>query len=176
MSNTSAAILRVDRGVWAALAAAMLFGAGAPIAKILLAGVGPWMLAALLYLGSGLGLALWRRVRRAVPVRPSRAEWGWLAGATLCGGVIGPVLPMTGLVAMAVLAACLAWAIDNNLTRKVSLTDSSFVAMVKGLAAGTTNLVIAPVRTSRWRLVSARCWRWRCSASGSSLRCASPAR
>ena len=97
MSNTSAAILRVDRGVWAALAAAALFGAGAPFAKMLLAGVGPWMLAALLYLGSGLGLALWRRVRRAAPVRPSRAEWGWLAGATLSGGVIGPVLPMTGL-------------------------------------------------------------------------------
>ena len=211
MSNTSAAILRVDRGVWAALAAALLFGAGAPIAKLLLAGVGPWLLAARLYLGSGLGLALWRRVRRAAPVRPSRAEWGWLAGATLSGGVIGPVLLMTGLVALpaasaslllnmegvltallawivfkenvdrrvalgmafivagavalswpgdvplaagwpalAVLAACLAWAIDNNLTRKVSLTDASFVAMVKGLAAGTTNLVIAWALGSAW--------------------------
>lgn len=45
--------------------------------------------------------------------------------------------------ALAVLGACLAWAIDNNLTRKVSLSDASFIAMVKGLAAGGTNLVLA---------------------------------
>ena len=43
-------------GVQAALAAALLFGAGTPIAKLLLADVSPWMLAGLLYLGSGLGL------------------------------------------------------------------------------------------------------------------------
>jgi drug/metabolite transporter (DMT)-like permease len=45
--------------------------------------------------------------------------------------------------ALAVLGACLAWAIDNNLTRKVSLSDASWIAMVKGLAAGTTNLALA---------------------------------
>lgn len=201
----------LDRGVWAALAAAALFGASAPFAKLLLADTGPWLLAAILYLGSGLGLALVRRVRRAAPVRPTRAEWGWLAGATLAGGVLGPVLLMTGLAAMpaagaslllnmegvltallawfvfrenvdrrvalgmalivagalvlgwpgdasdglgwpalAVLGACLAWAVDNNLTRKVSLTDASFVAMVKGLTAGATNLVIATALGASW--------------------------
>jgi len=200
-----------DRGVVAALAAAALFGAGAPFAKLLLGSVSPWLLAALLYLGSGLGLALWRRARRAEAVRPSRAEWGWLAGATLTGGVLGPVLLLTGLAALpaasaslllnlegvltallawfvfkenvdrrvalgmgsivagalvlswpgnatvatgwpalAVLGACLAWAIDNNLTRKVSLTDASFVAMVKGLAAGATNLAIAVGLGAAW--------------------------
>ena len=194
----------LDPGVWAALGAAALFGAGAPFAKLLLEGAGPWLLAAILYLGAGLGLAFVRWWRQAGRVRPSRAEWGWLAGATLAGGVFGPVLLMTGLASMpaaeaslllnmegvltaaiawcvfrenvdrrvaagmalivagavalnwhgtasfsigrpalAVLGACLAWAIDNNLTRKVSLTDASFIAMVKGLTAGTTNLAIA---------------------------------
>lgn len=32
---------------------------------------------------------------------------------------------------------------DNNLTRKVSLTDASYIAMSKGLAAGATNLALA---------------------------------
>ena len=194
----------INPGVAAALAAALLFGAGTPLAKLLLALADPWLLAALLYLGSGAGLWLTRRLRRAEAARPTRSEWGWLAAATLAGGVIGPVLLMTGLAALpaasaslllnaegvltallawfvfkenvdrriafgmgcivvgalvlswpgdaplasgwptlAVLGACLAWAIDNNLTRKVALTDASFIAMVKGLVAGATNLVLA---------------------------------
>jgi drug/metabolite transporter (DMT)-like permease len=47
-----------NRGVVAALAAALLFGAGTPFAKLLLAHTGPWLLAAMLYLGSGIGLWL----------------------------------------------------------------------------------------------------------------------
>jgi drug/metabolite transporter (DMT)-like permease len=45
--------------------------------------------------------------------------------------------------ALAVLGACLAWAIDNNLTRKVALADATFVAMSKGLVAGTVNVALA---------------------------------
>ena len=45
-------------GVSAALGAALLFGAGTPLAKALLADIDPWLLAGLLYLGSGLGLTL----------------------------------------------------------------------------------------------------------------------
>jgi drug/metabolite transporter (DMT)-like permease len=45
--------------------------------------------------------------------------------------------------ALAVIAACLAWAIDNNLTRKVALADARYVAMVKGLVAGVTNTALA---------------------------------
>ena len=41
-------------GVGAALGAALLFGAGTPLAKMLLVGTDPWLLAGLLYLGSGL--------------------------------------------------------------------------------------------------------------------------
>lgn len=194
----------LPRGVAAALAAALLFGAGTPLAKLLLAQADPWLLAALLYLGSGFGLALWRLVRRAPAVTLPAGEGRWLAAAVLAGGVAGPVLLMAGLArmpaasaslllnaegvftallawfvfrenvdrrvalgmlaivaggavlawpgqaewtgwqpALLVAAACLAWAVDNNLTRKVSLADATWVAMVKGLAAGGTNLVLA---------------------------------
>jgi drug/metabolite transporter (DMT)-like permease len=47
---------------------------------------------------------------------------------------LGPVL---------ISIACLCWAIDNNLTRKVSASDALFVAGVKGLIAGTVNCVLA---------------------------------
>lgn len=45
--------------------------------------------------------------------------------------------------ALAVTAACLCWAIDNNLTRKISASDAVFIAATKGLVAGTTNLALA---------------------------------
>jgi drug/metabolite transporter (DMT)-like permease len=191
-------------GVLAALAAALLFGAGTPAAKLLLGPVSPWLLAGLLYLGSGLGLALVRALRHAEPVRLVRGETKWLAGAIVAGGVAGPVLLMWGLSrmpaaaaslllnaegvctallawfvfrenfdrrialgmalivagaaalswpedasfagalpALAVLAACFCWGLDNNLTRKVALTDATFIAMVKGLVAGSVNVAIA---------------------------------
>ena len=45
--------------------------------------------------------------------------------------------------ALAVLGACFAWGIDNNLTRKVSLGDAGYIAGTKGLVAGTVNLSLA---------------------------------
>lgn len=45
--------------------------------------------------------------------------------------------------ALAILGACLAWGIDNNLTRKVALHDASWIAAVKGLLAGSVNLGLA---------------------------------
>lgn len=91
---------RLPAGVGAALLAAALFGAGTPLAKALIDDVGPWMLAGLLYLGSGLGLALLRLLRRASSAGLAPGEWPWLAGAVLAGGVIGPVLLMLGLANM----------------------------------------------------------------------------
>jgi drug/metabolite transporter (DMT)-like permease len=44
---------------------------------------------------------------------------------------------------LAVLGACLAWALDNNLTRKVSLSDPVQIAMLKGLVSGPVNLLLA---------------------------------
>src|SRR3954452_18370601 len=89
-------------GILFALTSALLFGASTPFAKLLLGAVDPWMLAGLLYLGSGLGLAALRIGRRVMgqpatetPVR--FADLPWLAGVVLAGGIIGPVLLMIGL-------------------------------------------------------------------------------
>ena len=43
----------------------------------------------------------------------------------------------------AIAGACLAWAIDNNLTRKVSLHDAMFIACAKGLVAGAISVALA---------------------------------
>lgn len=45
--------------------------------------------------------------------------------------------------ALCIVAACLCWAIDNNLTRKVSASDAVQIAAIKGAVAGTVNLSIA---------------------------------
>jgi len=62
----------------------------------------------------------------------------------------GEQVVATAWPAIAVLGACAAWAIDNNLTRKVSLNDASYVAMAKGLAAGGTNLALALAGGASW--------------------------
>lgn len=195
-----------------ALGAALLFGASTPLAKLLGAEVAPQLLAGLLYLGSGAGLALVMLARlllrrgepgAAVSMRIPAKELPWLAGAILAGGVLGPVFLMAGLdsteassaslllnvegvltafiawvvfrentdgqivLGMAaivaggvllsvqpgtatlspgsllIVAACLCWAIDNNLTRKVSTNDALLVACLKGLFAGATNTGLA---------------------------------
>ena len=47
--------------------------------------------------------------------------------------------------AILIAGACLAWSIDNNLTRKLSSADPVLTAMIKGLAAGTVNAGLAMV-------------------------------
>jgi drug/metabolite transporter (DMT)-like permease len=66
---------RLQPGVAAAFTAALLFGGSTPIAKWLMSDMSPWLLAALLYLGSGLGLALYRLVGRCHGVKLALAEW-----------------------------------------------------------------------------------------------------
>ncbi len=201
---------RTDRkGPAYALLAAALFGASTPFAKILLGQTQPILLAALLYLGSGIGLSVWL-ILRSFRRQESREaglklnDLPWLGSAILAGGVIGPVLLLIGLrltpassaslllnlegvftatiawfifkenfdlrIALGMIAiiagglvlswagkpqvgiplgpifvagACLAWAIDNNLTRNVSSGDPIQIAAAKGLVAGTVNLIIA---------------------------------
>jgi drug/metabolite transporter (DMT)-like permease len=196
-------------GVACALGAAALFGASTPLAKLLLGGISPLVLAAILYLGSGFGLATWILLRRRIwPVETgapfAKGDWSWIAAAILAGGVAGPVLLMHGLArsdaasaslllnleavltaviawtvfrenvdrrvfagmvaiviggvllsagaapradgllgVILVSAACLAWAIDNNLTRRVSGGDAATLACIKGLVAGAVNLALA---------------------------------
>src|SRR5262249_55988116 len=52
--------------------------------------------------------------------------------------------------ALLVAGACLAWAIDNNLTRKVSAGDPVLIAAIKGLVAGAVNLSIALASGAAW--------------------------
>lgn len=47
--------------------------------------------------------------------------------------------------AVFIVAACFAWALDNNLTRRISGGDPTLLAALKGLVAGTMNLAIALV-------------------------------
>jgi drug/metabolite transporter (DMT)-like permease len=175
----------------------------------LLAAADPWLLAGILYLGSGLGLgavrtvaALAGRRSRETPLR--RHATPWLLGAILTGGVLGPLLLMFGLArapaaqtalllnlegvltlalaglvfrehaglrivtgmaaitagavvlswqadasraleggALLVTGACLAWAVDNNLMRRVAAGDPVLIATLKGGVAGAVNLAIA---------------------------------
>lgn len=191
-----------------ALGAAALFGAATPVAKILLGGVPPFMVAGLFYLGSGIGLG-GVILLRSGPKQSnglSARELPWLAGAIVAGGVAGPALLMLGLTstpastsalllnlegvltaaiawlvfrenvdrhvflgmaaivaggvvlawqpdatsggglqggAWLIVLACACWAIDNNLTRKISAADATLIACAKGLVAGVTNLCIA---------------------------------
>jgi drug/metabolite transporter (DMT)-like permease len=43
---------------------------------------------------------------------------------------------------LAIVLACIAWGIDNNLTRKVSLADPLQIVELKGLIAGPVNLAL----------------------------------
>ena len=199
----------MNPGIASALAAAVLFGASTPLAKLLVGAVPPVMLAGLLYLGSGVGLlgyrALVRRHLAAGEAPLARADLPWLAGAIVAGGIAGPLLLMFGLRAtsgaaaslllnleavftatlawfvfrenfdrrvllgmalivaggallswqpaggtagatwgaLLVAGACLAWGIDNNLTRKVSASDAVQIAGLKGLVAGAFNTGLA---------------------------------
>src|SRR5712672_3548185 len=80
-----------------ALLAAALFGASVPVAKWLLGGIDSWLLAGLLYLGSGVGLGAWWLVRGRREHWLQSSDVKPLAGAVICGGILAPVLLMVGL-------------------------------------------------------------------------------
>lgn len=109
------------RSITMALGAALLFGASAPFAKLLLAIATPQLLAGLLYLGSGIGLLMvWlgrRRSSHAESETPlARRDVPWLAGAIGFGGVIGPLLLMIGLTHTPASAASLLLNLEGVLT------------------------------------------------------------
>ena len=75
--------------------------------------------------------------------------------ATIGGGALalswpGPHATGHPMALLAIAAACLAWAIDNNLTRTVSLADPVRIAALKGGVAGAVNAVIALAAGARW--------------------------
>ncbi len=91
-----------------ALLAAALFGLSAPLSQVLLSDIEPILLAAFLYLGSGLSAWLlllatgaWRGRRGEAQGEAGirRADWPWLAGALVVGGVAAPIVLMFSLQA-----------------------------------------------------------------------------
>ena len=98
MSTTEDARARVPVGVGFALGSALLFGLRTPCAKLLV-GETPLLLAGLLYAGSGLGLFIaWLAMPVSAGEAPlTRADVPWLAGAVVAGGILGPVLLLSGL-------------------------------------------------------------------------------
>lgn len=86
-------------GVPLVLGSAALFGATPPLSKLLLDSVDPFMLAGLLYLGAGVGLAVYRAFNNA-PESEARLrcqDFPWLTLAIALGGAVAPVLLMSGL-------------------------------------------------------------------------------
>ena len=199
----------MNSGFFYGVASAVLFGVSTPLAKMLVGSIPPLWLAALLYLGAGLGLLVVLGTRRLfvidAPVAlPTGRDWTWITAAIALGGVVGPIALMYGLTlttaasaslllnleavltallawflfkenfdrrialgmlvivagatlltvtpvgglgsplgSVLVAAACLCWALDNNLTRKVSASDAVVLAALKGLAAGSVSTSLA---------------------------------
>jgi drug/metabolite transporter (DMT)-like permease len=92
-----------NRGYLFALTAAALFGASTPASKYLLTSLTPWLLAGLLYFGSGIGLAILsftRSFKKNVSLKEAplnKKDWKWLGSATFFGGILGPIFLMIGL-------------------------------------------------------------------------------
>jgi drug/metabolite transporter (DMT)-like permease len=89
-------------GVPLAIGSAVLFGASAPLSKLLLGAIDPWLLSGILYLGAGLGLGAFHVLRRviglpAVEAKLRRSDLPWLGAVILFGGMLGPVLLLFGL-------------------------------------------------------------------------------
>jgi drug/metabolite transporter (DMT)-like permease len=106
-----------------ALLSAALFGASTPFAKLLLGdGLDAWMLAGLLYLGSGLGLAaVWMlRKDRQDEARLVRKDWSWMGLIVLAGGVAGPVLLMIGLASTPASTAALLLNVEGLATMGIA--------------------------------------------------------
>lgn len=90
---------KIPRSIFYALLAAILFGISTPLAKLLTDKMSSWLLAGLLYLGSGLGLITIRIIRDHGWKFPkfNFRELLWLLGAITFGGLLGPVSLMFGL-------------------------------------------------------------------------------
>src|SRR5689334_23871526 len=136
---------QLARGDWPWLAAAIAAGgiAGPALLMYGLARTDAASASLLLNLEAVLTAALaWIVFRENVDRRIFLGMMAIVAGGVLLswqnaprtGGVAGPLL---------VAAACAAWALDNNLTRRVSGGDAVLIAAAKGLVAGSVNFGIA---------------------------------
>ena len=150
------------------LLAAGLFGASTPVAKALLASIGPFTLAGLLYIGGALGVLPFAFRGGSPALRRDRRQQGMLALAVVFGGGLGPVLLLFGLRAApaasvalwlnteTVATAIIAWAFfHEHLDRRTVLAAA--------LVLGGGLLLAAPSGMAGWRagmLVALACVCW----------------
>ena len=120
---------RFGLGAMSGLASAILFGISAPLAKLLLPRIDPWVLAGVLYLGAGVGLSLLRAVRAMSGTNPidtqSRLQgqdWPLLVAIALVGGGVGPVLLLTGLRHLSGVAGALLLNLEAVFTMLLAVT------------------------------------------------------
>lgn len=86
-----------NRGALFALLAALLFGIGTPLIKLLFSGVDPILLGALINLGAALGVAIITRIPWRLGDLTRRENRLPFAGSVICGGVLAPVLLVWGI-------------------------------------------------------------------------------
>lgn len=134
------------RGDWGWMALVVLSGGVVgPVLLMLGLSTTPASSAALLLNLEGLAtMAIaWLVFRENVDRRLLLGAAAILAGALLLSWQDGSGFAGAGIGALFIAAACLAWGIDNNLTRKVSASDPVQIAIIKGLVAGAVNLSLA---------------------------------
>jgi len=124
-------------------AAALLGGVIAPV--LLLLGLARTQASTASLLMNLEGIATmtiaWVVFRESTDRRLIVAAIAIVAGAAVLSWSGGGAATASGSLAIA--GACVAWGIDNNLTRTLSGADPMQIAMLKGLAAGSTNLALA---------------------------------
>ena len=141
----AAPVVWPSRGEWAWLSAAILFG-----------GIfGPILLMSGLVTTSASSASLLLNLESALTAGLAwfvfRENFDWRIASGMAAIVAGSVVLSIGpggsggvsRGALLVSAACLCWAIDNNLTRKVSASDPILIAGLKGVVAGAVNLSLA---------------------------------
>jgi len=143
----------LQRGEWRWLAGAILFGGVlGPIALMFgLTQTGGATASLLLNLEAVLTAVLaWIVFRENADRRIVLGMLAIVAGGVLLSwsNAAGSTRHWSGPLAIAL--ACLCWAIDNNLTRKVSASDALFIASSKGLIAGAVSCVLALCLGASW--------------------------
>jgi drug/metabolite transporter (DMT)-like permease len=114
-------------GAAAGVCSAALFGISAPAAKLLLPRVDAWMLAALLYLGAGTGLAFVRILRPGTGRETTgrglqRSDAPLLIAIAAIGGGLGPVLMLVGLRHLSGVAGSLLLNLEAVFTMLLAVT------------------------------------------------------
>ena len=109
------------------IVSAALFGISAPLAKSLVEGMPATELAGLLYLGAFLGLGIFTLIRKLTKSRRkyepiARKDIKWLAGSIVSGGVVAPILMVTGLTLLSGFTASLLLNLEGVFTALLAVT------------------------------------------------------